>query len=1055
MRLDLVNLLQWELRPLVSILRWLLVWGGLLLGFTLAPSLSEAGDNSEAAPIKFGATVPWDFVNKNPDFVPYSIKLNVKAIEHTEATSSPHGWTVTRRQDRCVHNPEWKKVMNEQFFLYPLFGGVSCEKWNMPYCQQRYQEQRNQGKHNPYLPVPHNGAVVDFFSKKLPTSIPDFEELVHSDHFIFLPPNARKLEVELNAVESMGHEEFDFPVGTILVHRLFLNDSQHTPLEWRYLQKTKQQWLFGVYEAPGIVDPAKPAQELILRTVPSGSMKVVLRHLNKTYGEVAFRYPVASALPYLEYNRTMTGAVVTTTTNTCVNCHFQAKTLRSMPEARLALLKSMQTLLDHDSRPRPLERYAKEVREEEQRQRLQRSEQRRLEAQLDAQKASAGANGGDNRQPRKKRVPSEAQCDSVATFVPGEGSIPSSNSSLLTTYLQEKRGRLRKFLDPKQTRPESPETIGHDRPQLMEFARPQGKPCGFAPAHPELMNFMADLEGFRRSFESRFGHSPFERQSWKPCSLSEARQGTLITLDDSRLWDQLTQKRIGFRVNTIDSDGTVRARADDEDHFKGLVLELRTTGNGQLTYSLEFPPLDPFYFSLTDAGILGLEHSPQQGRAETLLCRRSEEIQNPSAHAAMESFPSMTSPSESQGGRTFFNAMWIQNLMATRVLEPWARSGVSAPSHGMGAMGRTFNNGNVLRFQWMVSADQLAARSGYINPLSAGELNRQGQLYRGSVHDHPSFLGLEAQVGKRWGANNQNSLLFSTGPMGRAPVGPNFESMTASGYIQRPFDDHHATRIWHSMRSPVTFTYTRGDGLSNPQWLFQAGVYSGRELVPSQHDFRYYRPDSGGFRLERTWTSNNSRTQQMFGVSAAWQNTLHAQAQAQSQAGDPHHKTKPEFERYFLVYHEIQKVLSDSLRFATMNVYSKKDSDGLTLNTLSNRFIAYLGASGKHMLIGGARFRQLSPKEFEIEVINPETGMEFKKRFNATSLNLGYGRRLKKFGSSELVGSVEYQGSWVPRPIFEGMKAGWPATIGPSHGHQRVDQFTVNLWLYWRKGHRH
>ncbi len=997
------------------------------------------------AAIELGETVDWDLTLKNPRFVYYDTQFTSAAIDHMQAFKTSSGWKVTRRTDRCYNNPEWLQKTERPFFLYPLFGGVECEKWDIGACTDWYKAKR--GVNNPYFPLPHTGPEIEFFSPRLPTSMPDFLKLVDGDHWIYLPPGSEKISIEATPVSEV-HPDFDFPNGTILVHRLFLNDQQKTPLEWRYIRKVANQWVFGVYEVEGDVDPAHPQYRLSLRRTPSGTMKRVLRHQNRAYGDVQFEFPVASAQIFFEKEKIFDGRVRTVSTNTCIKCHVDGNTLSGRSDLRLALLKDMQAKIQHDKRPTRMAEYMQSLLEE----------QRRLSGP---------------KQKSKKPTKDVPGCAPLRTYSAEELS-PLVQQHNVEVYKSSRAKELEAYAAWGSAKTAIWNTLTYLRSPFNKLVRESSKPCGFSPPHPDTMDFKTDLDGFKLRYQKKFNTSAVEALNWKACAADQVKIGDIISVDDGQIWDQLAVKHISFRVEEIDGAHVV-AVALDQLHFAGLTLMLDRGRRGDTRYQLVFPSRaqtegtsvarDP-YFELTDAGILGLPHTPPSGITKSILCRGSDANPNTAVHVTLGNTQTMDDPRERVAGKSFVNGMWIQNLMATRVFDPLKGSMVSAPSHGMLNFGHTFLNGWAIRGQTMGTLDQ-ELQGSYLNPLSAGEWDRSYQLYRNSVHRHPRVLGAEAQVGKRWGSENQNSFFVSTGPAGEGPVGLPYEPMTPAGQFQRPADDHHATRVFHTIRSPITGTLQLG-APGQARWFVQAGVYKVANPIPSDPRLGFPKPDSFGFRIERTLPSHNGTLTQKFGVSAAWQNSIHelpdqdgdhAKAKPGSES-DVHAKDKSDKgvrETYTMAYHELQRAFSETARLAMMNIiaHQRKADSGTSLLTYSNQTNARFGAGSKNVLFGGFRVRQLSAEEWEIEPYSIDPTKPTPKSMMARSFNVGVGRQIAKSHGAEVFATVEYQGSWVPQTLLDAKAAGWPSRVAHSPGARRVDQVTFNVWLYLRRGHKH
>lgn len=1001
--------------------------------------------------VQLGETVPWDLTLRNSGFTFYETHITSPAIEHMQAVRSSSGWKVTKRLDRCYKNPEWMTKTKNPFFLYPLFGGVEVEKWNLDATMDWYRAKK--GSNNPYFPIPHTGPEVEFFSEKLPTSMPDFLKLVHGDHWIYLPPDSKKITVEQTPISEV-HPDFEFPNGTILVHRLYLNDEKQTPLEWRYLQKVANRWAFGVYEVSGDVDPSHPQYTLTLRRGASGTMKRVLRHRNLAYGDLEFSYPVASAQIYFERERILDGRIRTISTSTCITCHSEGTTFLGRPDLRLAMLKDMQAKIQIDQRPSDFFAYLQSLREE--RKYLQK---KKAEAEAAAKSSALSPPESPKKKAEQKKTLSTANtCDELTTYSAEELAgiaLVNTTQSSLEEYRIERRKDLSDYHPGNGERKQLWETVTYRSYPLGSLMPPSSKPCGFSPPHPDNMDVQTDLDGFKKRYQEKFKKPAFEYRGWKNCSARKVKVGDVVSVNDSRVWDQLRVQRISFEVTQINGS-RIEADALNKNEFLGLKLIMNVDSRDGADFQLVFPDKEDPYFALTDAGVLGLPHQVPTGSVRSILCRGVENLENTAGHVTMENFPTMDNPAEQVAGNNFAYGMWTQNFGATRGFDPLRSFSVFSPSHGMASFGRTFLNGWAVRGQVMGTLDQVA-RGNYANPLSAGEWSRQLQLYRNEVHKHASILGLEAQLGKRWGAENQNSFFLSTGPVGRGPVGPDFESMTPAGQFQRPADDHHATRVFHTIRSPITGTLQLG-AMGQPRWLIQAGVYKVANAVPSDARLGYPAPDSYGFRIERTLPSKNGKMTQKFGLSAASQNSIHElPTHGEAPHSEDGEKTKSDREFYGMGYHELQRAFSETARLAIMNIvaHQRKLETGANLMTFSNQTNLRYGRGSKNVLFGGFRVRQMSADEWEIEPYSVDPTKPVPESMPARSYNVGVGRQVFKKQGSEVFATVEYQGSWVPNTLLDAKTANWAPHVAHRPGSKRVDQVTFNVWVYIRKGHKH
>lgn len=240
---------------------------------------------------KVGSTINWDFPETH-GFQHYQTYSDGRAyfdlIPNTTFSKSEKQYVHVFRNSSSKKNPLYN--IKDTVAFYPLFGSG------------RVKGQKLVGR-----PLPE----VTFYTSNRtpPTYLPDFMNLVHEDHFVWIPKGSKMILFE-QPLENRF--EVEFPIGTTFIHRLFLNNREQTPLELRFSQRREDgSWQFVAFD-----NPTGEQKTLRARHIRIGEIKEVPPFESLSYGKVSFKYTM-------------------TNDSDCLSCHQKGQAFNNTRNARL------------------------------------------------------------------------------------------------------------------------------------------------------------------------------------------------------------------------------------------------------------------------------------------------------------------------------------------------------------------------------------------------------------------------------------------------------------------------------------------------------------------------------------------------------------------------------------------------------------------------------------------------------------------------------------------------------------------------------------------------
>ena len=1025
---------------------------------SLSIVLGVSGDlwgQTSASPVEILECVDWDLEEKDPEIFPYVSKASAPVyfdFHRTDIGSVTRLTPYFNRDMECRDKPALDMFLKKNTLSldHPLFARGT-------------------------------GPIIEFEKgKDYRDGIIDLLDLIHEHHFLKLP-GQKKIAIRKSVFNK--HDSFEFPLGAALIHKVTLRAQAPRPLEMRFLVKDSSGWFPVIYLpendalfknrvcAPGqfrrfFANVVRSHDFNEKGYLPGHEGSVRKENVSKSirdlgwfesekYGRMRLTYPVVGVAH-------------------CIECHSELGSVQ-----RVDLRRPHQFVRESDfTQFQGRSFYSLNERI------------RRLEAEIDLTRARwkaltelASKNDPEERKKKKKvegAKPNRKVCgpdfrtgidpakyqEEVRKLILGSPLYSYEKQQQQALELAERERDNNTDVSPDWEmrlpgpKPQFPKTIqgradeaewyfnrlGEEKSILSSLygvpTKEIGKknknlerhqslgPCGFVDL-ADQMPFNADLIGYTRSYQRKFGTKPFEALNPRECKLTEIRVGERVTMttpviplskksqgahgprSEQSLLSLVvpeTETPLEFVVTEKTSEGVLYGRLVDRDLSpadRETQVILSQLKSGDIAFELRFKDgrdrdhADNFYVSYEGVIPPTLKY---------LSCLDSEPITPHEGrhvgHSMARMNRDMANPFRFGRGTNFFNIHLIHSAFGIASRGAAAGNQTASTGHVMGSVGRRFDmlDGRfVLRAEYLFSPDRwLVPERGILSPLTYGDPMKRGGTYKGAQHPH-NWLGVLQGGGCfLWGSDAYTCL--SAGLIGDVTAGINYMRQSNQNLVVKEGGPHHALEVFHAFqRNPVQVKTVIGP------WRFDFSAFSGSEPNLWSNDFALKRLDSFAGRIQRDWKG------QTFGASYAHVNARHPEqtvegdrdhgapavgSSAQSPHGvletDPHGEKDANLERTFNAWHEgsylfyhrklkeIQWDMTNAMAFQRRAV----ETPAQLLTFLSEHMLTFANKQGLTLRFD---MRQVPLSDaVEVKVTDPHSGAQWVRNYT-----VGYFRTLR------------------------------------------------------------